>query len=64
MKIRLQGSKQEQVGGSIKIKARGAELGRPRTLESMGLGMTHLALEDDEDPCRARFKPIKTTICY
>ena len=31
---------------------RGVELGRPRTPEPMGLGMTHLPLEDDEDPYR------------
>ena len=33
-------------------RQRGVELGRPRTPEPMGLGMTHLPLEDDEDPHR------------
>ena len=33
-------------------RRRGVELGRPRTPEPMGLGMTHLPLEDDEDPHR------------
>lgn len=28
------------------------ELGRPRTPEPMGLGMTHIPMEDDEEPRR------------
>ena len=45
-----QRDQQEEDKDQEERRWRGVELGRPRTPEPMGLGMTHLPLEDDEDP--------------
>ena len=45
-----QWDQQEEDEDQEERRRRGVELGRPRMPEPMGLGMTHLPLEDDEDP--------------
>ena len=47
-----QRDQQEEDEDHEERRRRRVELGRPRTPEPMGLGMTHLPLEDDEDPYR------------
>jgi hypothetical protein len=44
-----QWDQQEEDEDQEERRWRGVELGRPRMPEPMGLGMTHLPLEDDKD---------------
>ena len=55
MKTMMRGALKAAGGGGR--GSRMAEVARPRTPEPTGLGMTHISLEDDEEPRRQATPP-------